>query len=63
MFLSLKMISSVFFAEEVEEEAAVEAEEYFDVIEDDFGKGKVDLSMSDEERNSANNSPKKGEVL
>ncbi|XP_066990352.1 TBC1 domain family member 9 isoform X1 [Macrobrachium rosenbergii] len=45
--------------EEVEEEAAVEAEEYFDVIEEDFGKGKLDLSISDEERLSANNSPKK----
>ncbi|XP_068205458.1 TBC1 domain family member 9 [Palaemon carinicauda] len=45
--------------EEVEEEAAVEAEEYFDVVEEDLGKVKLDLSISDEEKHSANNSPKK----
>ncbi|XP_045619389.2 TBC1 domain family member 9 isoform X2 [Procambarus clarkii] len=34
---------------EVEEEAAVEAEEYFDYLEEDYGKGKVDLDMPDDQ--------------
>lgn len=35
-------------AAEVEEETAVEAEEYFDCMEDDSGKGQVDLNLSDD---------------
>ncbi|XP_063851572.1 TBC1 domain family member 9-like isoform X1 [Scylla paramamosain] len=33
---------------EVEEETAVEAEEYFDCMEEDSGKGQVDLELSDD---------------
>ncbi|XP_069954953.1 TBC1 domain family member 9 isoform X1 [Cherax quadricarinatus] len=47
-------------AAEVEEEAAVEAEEYFDYLDEDYGKGKVDLDISDDQdAETSGTSPKK----
>ncbi|KAG7166769.1 TBC1 domain family member 9-like, partial [Homarus americanus] len=47
-------------AAEVEEEAAVEAEEYFDFLDEDYGKGKVDLDVPDDkDSHVAATSPKK----
>ncbi|MPC88214.1 hypothetical protein E2C01_083112 [Portunus trituberculatus] len=52
-------------AAEVEEETAVEAEEYFDCMEEDSGKGQVDLDLSDDSPTSPSvaASPKPGQCL
>lgn len=50
---------------EVEEETAVEAEAYFDCIEEDSSKGQVDLDLSDDSPASPStcSSPKKGQLV
>lgn len=58
-FLTLNFLSNP--VAEVEEEAAVEAEEYFDCLDVDHGKGKVDLEVPDDhDPNTAVNPPQKG---
>lgn len=48
-------------ADEVEEEAAVEAEEYFDFMDDGPKKGKVDLEVADDtDSHTTETSPKQG---
>lgn len=50
-----------FSAEEIEEEAAVEAEEYFDFMDDGPKKGKVDLEVPDDtDSHTTETSPKQG---